>query len=258
MSAIAAIFNRDGPPVARETLLQMSTARPGRGPEGHNTWRNGCVGMAHQHFWITPEEWGETQPLSDGDYAISCDVRLDNRQQLAVALQLDASQVKNYSDAAFILLCYRKWGVNCLTHLLGDFAFVIWDARQQRLFFARDALGARDICYYLDNHICLVASEISQLLVHPTVPVKINERRVAAFLANLLDTPAETFYSEIQYLPPAHAMVVSREEARIWRHWDVDPEVATARCNTFLVLPRQTHHPLSARSPPNRGPARGA
>ena len=122
MSAIAAVFNRDDAPVANETLVQMSMVRPERGPDGHNTWHDGCIGLAHQHFWITPEEWGEIQPHSDGELVISCDARLDNRRELASDLGLDAPQVQEFSDAVFILLCYRRWGVNCLEHLLGDFA----------------------------------------------------------------------------------------------------------------------------------------
>jgi len=37
----------------------------------------------------------------------------------------------------------RQWGEDCTAHLVGDFAFALWDSRQQRLFCARDHIGAR-------------------------------------------------------------------------------------------------------------------
>ena len=40
-------------------------------------------------------------------------------------------------DSELILHAYRKWGENCLDHLLGDFAFVIWDKSKQKLFLCQ-------------------------------------------------------------------------------------------------------------------------
>ncbi len=223
MSAIAGIFNRDGGPIDRSILELMMTVRPERGPDGQQMKIMSRAGLAHQHFWITPEEQGEQQPLVSDNCLLCCDARLDNRQQLSRILGLDREQSAQQSDAALIMLSYQKLGVDCLTHLLGDFAFILWDAGKQQFFIARDALGARDICYYVDERVCLVASEVSQILVHPRIRRTLNDNRVAAFLAFLWDKPEESFYEGINFLPPAHGMTVSADRVSIWRYWDVNP-----------------------------------
>ena len=54
-------------------------ARPERGPDGQGIQIQHQIALAHQHFWITPEESGEIQPLVEKGLILSCDVRLDNR-----------------------------------------------------------------------------------------------------------------------------------------------------------------------------------
>jgi asparagine synthase (glutamine-hydrolysing) len=225
MSAIAALYNRDGAPIDPLLPQRMLDARPERGPHGSSIVVEGNVALVHQHFWLLPEEQGEEQPLQEKQLLLSADLRLDNRQELGTLLELTAAELGAASDAQLLLLSYRLWGEKCLDYILGDFAFALWDGHKRHLFCARDALGARDLCYYQTDGIFLAASEISQLLAHPAVEAQINERRVASFLISLWDDQEETFFEDIQYLPPAHALIVTVQEMRQWRYWDIDEGV---------------------------------
>ena len=225
MSAILAIFNRDGRPVDSTLVEKMLAASSHRAVDGQGTWQRGNIALAHQHFWIAPEEVNEEQPLADStsQARISCDARLDNRDALVLDLGLDPGRGKQMSDAALVLRAYQKWATDCVEHLLGDFAFIIWDEREQQLFLARDPLGCREAHYFLNDDVCLIASEITQLLAHPIVPRRINEGKVAEYLAVLWDDQEETFYESIYCCPPAHCMVITADSVRKWRYWDVDP-----------------------------------
>jgi asparagine synthase (glutamine-hydrolysing) len=227
MSTIVAVFCRNGAPVIPETVEAMLVAGQGRAIDGMDQWIQGSVAMGHQHFWITPEEVGERQPLvaDGGNYAIVCSARLDNRHYLITTLDLHSTDSRSVSDASLILQAYRRWGTATVDHLLGDYTFVIWDAQQQHLFIARDALGSREVCYYLDRHTLLVASEPGQILAHPAVQRRLNEGRVAEYLAYVWDNHEETFYQGINFCPPAHCLLVTPESLRQWRHWDIDPKV---------------------------------
>ena len=226
MSGILAILQCDGAPVERGIVERMLAASPHRARDGQGIWLNNHIALAQQHVVVTPEEVGERQPLVDEEagLVLAADVRLDNRAELVAALHLELAETRRLSDAALILRAYRRWGTECVAHLLGAYAFALWDATRQQLFFARDALGARDVCYYADDHRLLVASEVSQLLAHPAVEGRVNEGRVAEFLAGLWENHDETYYEGIYYCPPAHCLLASREGLRLWRHWDVDPE----------------------------------
>ena len=223
MSGIVAIFNRDRRPVDPAEWEAMLQARVERGPDGSRVQGAGEIAVAHQLFRLLPEELGEEQPLLMEDLILSADARLDNRAELARALDLDVVRIATTSDAHLILLAYRRWGLRCPEHLLGDFAFVLWDTARRRLFAARDALGARDACYYVDGTLGLVASEVAHILAHPAIRARINDNRVAAFLAGVWDRPEETFFRDIHYLPPAHALCVTTDGVDFWRYSEILP-----------------------------------
>lgn len=234
MSAILAVFNRNGAPVDPQEVAAMLATTPHHAQDGQACFYAGCIALAHQHFWITPEEVGEEQPLVDNNQnnqnnqgnqiAITCDARLDNREALITKLRLEPTFAQSLSDATLLLQAYRRWGVKCVEHLLGDFSFALWDSAKRHLFVARDALGARGLVYYLDREDCLIASQIKPLLAHPAVPRRLNEGKVADYLAGLWYNQEETFYQDLFYCPPGHCLLVSAEKVYQWRYWDINPD----------------------------------
>ena len=225
MSGVVALFHRDGRPIEPSEVERLLEACPERAVDGQSVWMDGAMALGHQHFWITPEEWGERQPLHDPvtGCVIAGDVRLDNRADLLDVLALARGDDRTLSDAALVLRAYRHWGTGCAEHILGDFVFALWDPERQGLFVARDPLGARSLCYHLGPESAVVASEIVQVLAHPSVPVRLNERKVADHLAFLFDDHQRSFYEEVDYLPPAHCLWVSGQETRRWRYWELQP-----------------------------------
>ncbi|HSF92136.1 MAG TPA: hypothetical protein VLA51_08010, partial [Paracoccaceae bacterium] len=106
MSAILAIWNRDGRPIDPAIIDTMLTASSHRAVDGQNVYIDGCVALAHQHFWLTPEEQGEVQPIIDKDASLvmTCDARLDDRDTLQKKLAINKSQ--KLSDAQLILRAF--------------------------------------------------------------------------------------------------------------------------------------------------------
>ena len=127
------------------------------------------------------------------------------------------------SDATLVQLAYEKWGTACVEHLLGDFAFALWDARSRELFCARDALGVRDLSYWISERVFVAASEVVEVLAHPAVPRRLNEGRLGEYLANYWHNHHETFFERVYYCPPAHCLLVGEKSFRSWRYWDLDP-----------------------------------
>ena len=227
MSGLVALFNRTGAPVDPAVMQAMLAASPHRAIDGQDSWISGPVALAHQHFWITPEEVGEKQPLvADGlassRLVVTFDGRLDNRQELLRALKLEIGPNGCVSDAALVLRAYARWGMSCAKRLLGDFAFALWDPTAQRLFLARDSLGGRELYYYLTDVCCVAASEIKQILAHPAVPRRMNEGKVAEYLAGVWHDLEETFFDGVQSCPPAQWITVLPQTLVQGRYWDVD------------------------------------
>lgn len=226
MSAFLAVFHRTGTPVEPALLEQMLAQQPAHAIDGQDTWVEANLGLGHQHFWLMPEEQGERQPLDIAELGlvIAADSRIDNRDELARGLGLDPELAHTQSDAQLIAQAYARWDTTCVEHLLGDFAFVIWDRKQQQVFAARDALGTRGLSYFVTRNAFIAATEISPILAHPAVQPRINEVRVAQFLNFKFDEEEQTFYQDIFHLPPAHCLLVTATSIRRWRYWDFDPE----------------------------------
>jgi asparagine synthase (glutamine-hydrolysing) len=193
-----------------------------RGPNGVKTWQDSSVGLGHCMLWTTPESVRERLPLVRGPLAITADARIDNRDVLISTLGCTASEPDMISDSELILGAYERWGESCVEHLVGDFAFAIWDASRQRLFCARDHMGVKPFYYYTSDRLFAFASEVKALLSISEVRRTVNELRVGYYLADILDDRTLTFFEHILRLPAAHTLTVSPDSASMRAYWSLD------------------------------------
>ena len=224
MSGIAGIFSRDGRPVAPERLARMTTHVSYRGPDGCAQWVDDSIGLAHLAFNTTPESVDETQPLVDRRSSLSVilDGRVDNRDALLSDLAAAGADVRSGTDVEIILRAYQTWGERCPTHIVGDFAFVIWDGRRRRLVCARDPLGYRPLCYHLDERTLLVGSEPRQILDAGGLAREPNEGMIAEYLAGAVASKEDTLFARVRRVPPGHVLIVESSRTRVTRFWPTD------------------------------------
>jgi len=201
----------------------MQAAMAHRGPHGRTTLAAENVLLGHVHFWGTPEEVGEEQPLrfEEAGFDLAFDGRLDNRDGLIS--QLSPPDGCAVSDAVLAGLAYARWGEACVSRFLGPFALIVVDHRRRRVVAARDPLGDRTLVYVVHPELVLMASEEHALLQHPRVSPDLNERTLAAYLAVLPPADGETFFADIAELPPGHLLAVEDEMVRVSRYWELEP-----------------------------------
>ena len=113
-----------------------------RGPDAQEIWVNSDVGLGHAMLQTTFEMTEERQPRSLDDVWITADARIDARDELIRKLEANGSRGFRHAatDADLILHAYRVWGTRCVDHLLGDFAFAIWDALAKTSFLCSGSL----------------------------------------------------------------------------------------------------------------------
>src|ERR1700687_5799726 len=157
MSGFAAVFHSNGAPVDRAWLGTMADFLAFRGPDGREIWISDGIGRCHTLLRTSAETDGRAQIASRGGCLwIAGDVRVDDRETLIAKLPPGPRDHITASSAELILHAYDAWGEACVEHLLGDFSFVIWDARQRRVFAARDHLGVRPLFYSQVGHWLLI------------------------------------------------------------------------------------------------------
>ena len=196
-----------------------------RGPDGARHWVQGPIAMGHRALNTTPESSLERQPLLDeaAGLGLTFDGRIDNRDELKSVLAADRTNGRVETDAELVLAAYRKWGEECPEHLLGDFAFAIWDEPRKRLFCARDHLGVRPFFYAAVGDTFVCASEIRALFAVPSLKMEPNLAIITMRLLGRSVEFDETLYKGVSRLPMAHRLTITREAIRTRRYWDIDP-----------------------------------
>lgn len=218
MSAIVGLLRTDGRMATAADLAPLISACAGRGPDGTAVAVVGPLALGHLAFVTTPEASHEHQPLcsSDGRYWLVADARVDNGQVLHRWLNLPPG----LSDAALLLAAYQHWGDNTPTHVVGDYAFAVWDQVEQRLFLARDAVGMRVLYYRQTGAGFVFATTLGALFAAGGAPTP-NDAVIADFLAHRYDRLThETFYRGILRLPQGcHLTVATGGKSRLRRYW---------------------------------------
>ncbi|MGB5900381.1 MAG: lasso peptide isopeptide bond-forming cyclase [Geitlerinemataceae cyanobacterium] len=225
MSGIVGIFYLDDRNVDRTQLNRLVDTLAHRGPDGAKSWSQGSIGFGHRMLWTTPESLLETLPLANatGNVVLTADARIDNRDELIDILGLNDRPAEKITDSQLILSAYEKWGEDCPQYLLGDFAFAIWNERQQTLFCARDHFGIKPLYYCLQRgRVFCFASEIKAILSLPEIPRRVNEVRIADYLYPMLEDKSITAYEGIFRLPPAQTLTVNaRGDIQLQTYWSL-------------------------------------
>jgi asparagine synthase (glutamine-hydrolysing) len=222
MSAINGIFERRGAAFSSAAFCASLDALADYGQEGSHQWFSSSVGLGYQKTTLWNTDCFESLPAYDpaARLAITSDARIDNRRELCDALTIAASEQKNLPDSRLILLAWRKWERDCPRHLIGDYAFAIWDENRQTLFCARDHIGARPFYYSLTPERFIFAGDIKGVLAVPGVSDELDEDFVIASLADKRFYRKDlTYFAEIRRLAPGHTLTVQAETERLEQYW---------------------------------------
>jgi asparagine synthase (glutamine-hydrolysing) len=228
MSGIVGLLNLDGAPVDGGLLRRMTEFLAFRGPDLQRTRILNSVGLGHTLLAISDPRDDEEQPFTlDGRTWIVGDARVDAREDLVAELTARGSDAvaSDATDIELILRAYDVWGEDCVTHLLGDFTFAVWDDPRQRLFCARDHLGVKPLFYARIAQTIVISNTLDCIRLHPGVSSDLHEPAIADFLlfgAN--QDSGTTAFRDIRRLPPAHAITWSKESTACRRYWTLPVE----------------------------------
>ena len=228
MSAIAGIICFDQNVRPKDYCRRMLSPLAVYGRDDSAMWDDprAALGICKMH--VLPEDRFDRQPLADGERGLVmvADARIDNRDELRAALGIEHTEANALADADFIFAAFKRWGEDCLAHLLGDFAFAVYNSRAHRLLIARDQLGPRPLFYHMGAGFVAFASMPAGLLAVPGITRKLDEDSLARDLTLLPLPPTRTVFADLSRLPAAHAMSIAANDSRQRRYWspaDVKP-----------------------------------
>jgi len=229
MSGFIAIYNNPVDSRSADILEMLMRHLKERGPDRQSIWASGPVALGHSLFKTTDEAKYEQQPATvDGKVWITCSARIDGRESLVDKLGIKKEvNLAKTPDSDLILHAYRKWGEQCLDHLIGDFAFVIWDSMSDTIFCARDPFGSRQLYYATARDDFVVSNSLSCLLEHPNISRRFDDKAMGGFLIlgdhSWIDKSI-TAFADVATLPPAHKLIYRRGKISIQRYWELPRE----------------------------------
>jgi asparagine synthase (glutamine-hydrolysing) len=220
MCGIGAILDPAGTS-GQHAAERMVEALRHRGPDGEALRRIGPVALAHTRLAIIDVAGGD-QPLDSEDGRVTAIVNgeIYNHRSLRGALEGRGHRWATNSDSEVVVHAYEEHGTDCVRHLNGIFAFVIWDERRGRLVAARDAFGVKPLYWWSDGRRVAVASEVGALLSAGLTQAEVDPVALDHYLACRFVPAPRTLFRGIRKLGAAETLVVDGDgEPRItsWR-----------------------------------------
>jgi asparagine synthase (glutamine-hydrolysing) len=203
-----------------------------RGPDGEGVWSSpdGAAALAHRRLAIvdlTPEA-GQPMLDAEGKFCLVFNGEIYNHRALRSELGTlgFVSWRTDHSDTEVLLNAFKAWGIGCLSHLEGMFAFAVWDLEQRELWLVRDRVGVKPVYFTANDARLAFASEIKALLKDPAQSRQLDEEALFHYLSFLVAPAPMTIYKGVQKLPAGSWLRLNRAgEIEIRRWWDPLDEV---------------------------------
>ena len=220
------IYFRDSRTADPSHLKFMMKALVHRGPDDSHFWNEGPAGLGHVMLWTTPESLHEKLPLADesSGTVITADARIDNRDDLIVALWGSGEPAKSISDSQIILRAYQKWGEGCPEKHCGGLCLLHSGSQTPHGVLCQRRIRGSGLSIITCQTKSLYSDrKFSALFALPEVPKQLNETMVGDYLIGMFDDQVITFYQGILRLPPGHSITIGPDWSRIQCYWSLDP-----------------------------------
>ena len=227
MSGIAGVIYNDGRLATIVELAPVIEKISMLGPDGISTWAEGSAALAHFALHTTPEAAYEQWPLHNahGDILVA-DARIDNRDDLIHILCYQPTAGRPITDADLILAAHERWGDDAPAHLVGDFAYALWNSSERVLRLVRSPFGMKGLFYRITRQGVFFASTLRGVEVLAPHNLTTNVPWVASFLTLKMDYLFdESVYLEIKKVPAAHwlRLNIANGTQICQRFWDLVP-----------------------------------
>jgi asparagine synthase (glutamine-hydrolysing) len=156
-----------------------------RGPDARGLWHDERVVLGHRRLSIIDLSEAGTQPMHDrsGGLHITFNGEIYNYRELRRDLEAQGYCFHSSTDTEVILAAYCIYGRDFLSHLLGMFAFVLYDEPGGCVLLCRDRLGKKPLLYYHDDERLLAASELKCMYAFQDIDLDPDPAAVADFFS---------------------------------------------------------------------------
>ncbi len=223
MCGISGELRFDGSAPDLASMGRMLDCLARRGPDHEGTWSDGPLLLGHRRLSIIDLSPRSNQPMVDPELGLALvfNGTIYNYRDLRQDLIAQGYRFFSDGDTEVILKAYAEWGERCPEHLIGMFAFALWNLRDRTLFLARDRLGIKPLYYSHTPHAFRFASNSQALLTAPDTDTTIDPIGLHHQLTLHAVIPApRTILKGIRKLAPATTLTIDASGAiRTRTYW---------------------------------------
>lgn len=174
------------------------------------------LGMGFQGYLTHQRSNLESQPFLDSrGNMLAFDGRLDNYEELTK--QLDIRTAEETPDSRVVLSAFERWGEECFSRLVGDWALALWSHADHSLYLARDHAGTRTLYFEPMGHRLLWSTFLETFFIDGKTR-ELDRQYAACYLAGR-PLRHRTPYRSIRAVPPAHYVRIRRDGIVNRAHW---------------------------------------
>src|SRR4029453_15028770 len=222
MCGIVAAVSRQGG-VSSGALTSATRRLNHRGPDAQRVWvnRQSRAGLRHARLSIIDLTTGD-QPIPNEDQRLHIvhNGEFYDFERIRCELEKRGHAFSTRSDSEIALHLYEDQGSRSVHSLRGEFAYAIWDERDQVLFAARDRFGIKPLYYTVYDGTFYLASEV-KAFVDFGVPLEW-DRDTLYDIHFVTHPPHRSLFKGIYQVPPGSYLVTDGEHVRITQYWDWD------------------------------------
>jgi len=216
--------------IAQQKVEAMNHALRHRGPNDEGVFIAEKIALGHRRLSIIDLSSSGHQPMKsfNGRYQIVYNGELYNYKELRLELSrvVSGSGSSTYffqtqTDTEVIIAAYARWGVDCMNHFNGMFAFAIWDTEKSELFITRDRLGIKPLYYSFVNDVFLFSSEVRALLASKMIPRKIDENSLVDYFRYQTVHAPNTIVKGVKMLMPGYYIKASNKKVTTHKYWNL-------------------------------------
>jgi asparagine synthase (glutamine-hydrolysing) len=145
MCGIAGFLGHKGDISERHKLMKgMVSTLSHRGPDAWGLYISEKISLGHTRLSIVDLSGGH-QPMEDERFVFSFNGEIYNHIELREELKTRGINFSTTSDTEVIIKCFEVYGESCFAKFNGQFAFLLWDKKNQKLIAVRDRYGVRPL-----------------------------------------------------------------------------------------------------------------
>lgn len=224
-----------------QLVRKMANSIEHRGPDQDGFYCDENFSLGHRRLSIIDLSEQGIQPMFNEDKTV-CLVfngEIYNYLELRKNLLAKGHVFRGNSDSEVIVHGYEEYGLDCVHHLRGMFAFAIYDIAKKKLFIARDRIGIKPLYYYHQDKKFIFASEIKAILQSGNVERKVNLQALYDYLGFEFVPAPQTMFENIYKLPSGHYLEISGDEHKLTRYWDLKMGSSSASISFEEAVERQ-------------------